>query len=81
MHFSHGVFDQGDHYCAGVNKKPKKNEIVCHRFEDFLKLSIICSMVKTCSDRDNPPVPLLPDTLISVCQMRISLKLSVRFKF
>ena len=36
------------------------------------------STVKICMDRDNLLVPLLSATLISVCQTRKSLKLSVR---
>ena len=38
-------------------------------------------LVKICMDRDNLLVPLLPATPISVCQMRKSLKLSVRVDF
>ena len=34
-----------------------------------------------CIGRDNPLVPLLPDTPFSVCQMRKSVKLSVKVEF
>ena len=40
-----------------------------------------CSIVKICIDRDNLLFALLPDTQTSVCQMRKSLKLSVKVKF
>ena len=44
-------------------------------------LSTLCSMVKISIDMDNLLVPLLPDTPISVCQMRKYLKLYVRVEF
>ena len=44
-------------------------------------LSTFCSAIKLCINKDNPLVPFLSDTPISVCQIRKSLKLSVRVEF
>ena len=44
-------------------------------------MSIFCSIIKLCINKDNLLVPLQPATPICVRQMRKSLKLSVKFEF
>ena len=44
-------------------------------------MSIFCSIIKLCINKDNPLVPLQSATPISFFQMRKSIKLPVRVEF